>query len=350
MVTDMNGGNNKSKNQIFVLDTNVLLNDPEIIQKLHGAEIIIPQTVLLELDKVKMSRSDVDTRFRGRAVARKLFELTKLGKISDGIKINDDTTLKVLIPEPTGEVPPAIKSKSSDDQILALSYHLNSMDNKRVTLITSDLNMLVKAQAIGLDIRHYEPKDYKKTFSILKSKRWQKRLFVAFIILLLVFLSLPRLIELRDQPQTPTDIFHQRQVSLLNTLKSNPNNIGALIGLGDMYFEAKMWNEASKLYARALAINPSNWNVKANLAITLFNVGNKDEAISILRSITKDNPKHSMAHFNLGAMLSQLSERKVLSEAINHYQAYLKLEPSGRYSSEAKSNIIRIQQTLQKKE
>lgn len=347
MVTDMNDGDNKSKNQIFVLDTNVLLNDPEIIQKLHGAEIIIPQTVLLELDKVKMSRSDVDTRFRGRVVARKLFELTKLGKISDGIKINDDTTLKVLIPEPTGEVPPAIKSKSSDDQILALSYHLNSMDNKSVTLITSDLNMLVKAQAIGLDIRHYEPKDYKKTFSILKSKRWQKRLFGIFVLLLVLFLTLPRLMERMSVQQAPADVFHQQQASFQNTLETNPYNINALVGLGNLYFEAGMWNESLKLYTRALAINPNNLNVRVNLAITLFNVGKKGDAVTTLKDVVKRNPKYSMAHFNLGAMFSQSNDKKLLNDAMAHYQTYLKLEPTGQYSAEARASISRIQQALQ---
>ncbi len=68
-----------------VLDTNVLLGDPEILFAFPDAEAIIPETVLGELDKLKTSRADPDLRFRGRKVSRLLFDLSATGQRRDDL-------------------------------------------------------------------------------------------------------------------------------------------------------------------------------------------------------------------------------------------------------------------------
>ena len=65
-------------NKIVVLDTNVLLADPNSVLSFPRAEVVIPETVLGELDKLKTARVDPDLRFRGREVSRILFELSEV--------------------------------------------------------------------------------------------------------------------------------------------------------------------------------------------------------------------------------------------------------------------------------
>jgi hypothetical protein len=73
----------------IVLDTNVLLADPQALLAFPDAEVVIPETVLGELDKLKTSRVDPDLRFRGREVSRMLFELSEQGSLIDGVDLPD---------------------------------------------------------------------------------------------------------------------------------------------------------------------------------------------------------------------------------------------------------------------
>ena len=81
--------------QIVVLDTNVLLADPNSMLSFPRAEVVIPETVLGELDKLKTARVDPDLRFRGREVSRMLFELSEEGSLVDGVDLPDGGRLRV---------------------------------------------------------------------------------------------------------------------------------------------------------------------------------------------------------------------------------------------------------------
>ena len=64
-----------------VFDTNVLLADPGALLAYPDAEVIVPEPVLGEIDKLKTSRVDPDLRFRGREVSRMLFEFSEGGSL-----------------------------------------------------------------------------------------------------------------------------------------------------------------------------------------------------------------------------------------------------------------------------
>ena len=60
-----------------VIDTNVLLSDPGVIDRFRDTDVVIPEMVLAEIDKLKTARVDPDLRFRGRQISRALFELSE---------------------------------------------------------------------------------------------------------------------------------------------------------------------------------------------------------------------------------------------------------------------------------
>ena len=80
---------------IYIFDTNVLLNDPHAIFAYAKAEVVIPQTVLSELDKLKTGRIDREVRFRGREFSRILFELSEYGPLTEGIPLDNDAVVRV---------------------------------------------------------------------------------------------------------------------------------------------------------------------------------------------------------------------------------------------------------------
>ena len=72
---------------VVVLDTNVLLADPTVLLSFPRSDVVIPETVLGELDKLKTARVDPDLRFRGREISRILFDLSEEGSLVDGVEL-----------------------------------------------------------------------------------------------------------------------------------------------------------------------------------------------------------------------------------------------------------------------
>ena len=106
-------------NKIVVLDTNVLLADPNSVLSFPRAEVVIPETVLSELDKLKTARVDPDLRFRGREVSRILFDLSEEGSLVDGVELPDGGTLRVMpFDADTRDLPEGISARNADDRIL----------------------------------------------------------------------------------------------------------------------------------------------------------------------------------------------------------------------------------------
>jgi len=142
---------------VVVLDTNVLLADPTVILSFPRSDVVIPETVLGELDKLKTARVDPDLRFRGREVSRILFDLSEEGSLVDGVDLPDGGTLRVAPFESDVELPSALQTRNADDRILAAVYQMRAFygPDSEVTLVTNDLNMLLKAQTMGVAVHRH---------------------------------------------------------------------------------------------------------------------------------------------------------------------------------------------------
>jgi PhoH-like ATPase len=66
-----------------VIDTNVLLSQPDVVNTFHDADVVIPEMVLSEIDKLKTARVDPELRYKGRQISRILFELSEVGSLHD---------------------------------------------------------------------------------------------------------------------------------------------------------------------------------------------------------------------------------------------------------------------------
>jgi len=129
----------------YCLDTNVLIHDPDSIFKFEDNELIIPIIVLEELDKFK---KDMDEKGRNaRFINRKLDEMRKLGKLSDGIPLPNGGTIRV---DTQWYAIDGIHEAKNDNQILECARANNAI------LVTKDINLRVKADALGAPAEDYE--------------------------------------------------------------------------------------------------------------------------------------------------------------------------------------------------
>src|SRR3989339_1440601 len=117
----------------FVLDTNVLIHDPDAIMAFEDNRIIIPMTVIEELDDLK--RGTDERSVSARAVSRRLNELRVHGKLSDGIKLENGGFLKVEL-EHAGQPSYNFVASKADHRILNLALELQKKGDAHIIFIS----------------------------------------------------------------------------------------------------------------------------------------------------------------------------------------------------------------------
>lgn len=136
----------------FVLDTNVILHDPMSMFSFEGSRVVLPLTVIEELDTFKRNNDE-----RGRSarfVSRKLDELRKGGKLSNWVPLEHGGKLKVEIQVSDG-LPKAFSAHTKDNEILSCAQYLKKQ-GENVVFISKDINLRIKAESLGLETQDYE--------------------------------------------------------------------------------------------------------------------------------------------------------------------------------------------------
>jgi len=142
--------------KLFVLDTNILLHEPLAIYSFQEHDVVIPMTVLEELDRIKDSKRDVarDARVAIRALEN-LFRDATPDEISEGIPFTNQTSatgnISILADYDVHESVKAFTDKEGDNRILNAVLHLqNKRSPREVVLITKDINMRLRAKGAGV--------------------------------------------------------------------------------------------------------------------------------------------------------------------------------------------------------
>ncbi|MCB9744374.1 MAG: PhoH family protein [Alphaproteobacteria bacterium] len=139
----------------FVLDTNVLLYDPNALNVFDEHELVIPITVIEEIDRFKKDLNE--TGRNARLVSRQLDALREKGSLSNGVDLPRGGLLRVMLPAADAVLPPSFGPRSNDNIILATALTLSRHSATRtVVLVTRDTNMRIKADALGLRAEDYE--------------------------------------------------------------------------------------------------------------------------------------------------------------------------------------------------
>ena len=143
--------------KIFVLDTNVILHDHTCIYQFKDNDIIIPITVLEELDKFKKGNDQIN--FQAREFVRLLDDIVAEKLFNGGIKLGSDLgKLIIATGKPFSEtMKQSFKEDIPDHRILATADFYTKENPKRATILVSkDINLRMKAKSLGILSEDYE--------------------------------------------------------------------------------------------------------------------------------------------------------------------------------------------------
>ena len=148
--------------KLFVLDTNVLMHDPTSLFRFAEHDVYLPIATLEELDQHKRGLSDVSRN--ARQASRFLDEIVSgiVEDIKKGLELkakdgqHSGGRLYLQTEAINGSLPSTLASGKTDNQILAVVRFLQEKEPQRqVVLVSKDINMRIKARALGLDAEDY---------------------------------------------------------------------------------------------------------------------------------------------------------------------------------------------------
>ncbi|WP_449622481.1 PhoH family protein [Robertmurraya sp. Marseille-Q9965] len=140
--------------KIYVLDTNVLLQDPYSIFSFEDNEVVIPAVVLEEVDSKKRNMDEIGRN--ARQVSRLIDGLRQNGKLHEKIPLENGGALRIELNHRSfHQLQDIFVEKTNDNRILAVAKNLSleedtKLEGRRVILVSKDTLVRVKADAIGL--------------------------------------------------------------------------------------------------------------------------------------------------------------------------------------------------------
>ncbi|HET8602593.1 MAG TPA: PhoH family protein [Marmoricola sp.] len=142
------------KRRTYVLDTSVLLADPGALRRFAEHEVVLPVVVVTELEG---KRHHPELGYFARTALRRLDELRMLhGRLDEPVPVGEEGgTLRVeLNHTDPAALPSGFRLGDNDTRILAVARNLAN-EGRRVTLVSKDLPLRIKASAVGLDAAEY---------------------------------------------------------------------------------------------------------------------------------------------------------------------------------------------------
>ncbi len=139
----------------YILDTNVLLHDPQSLFSFKDNNVLIPIEVIEEVDRFKRESSELGQN--ARAVSRTLDSLRAQGHLNEGVTLSTGGTLRIVFHDANGNGSTVFGNKSVDSRIVTLARAIQQENAKIKTIVVSkDINLRIKADALGLEAEDYE--------------------------------------------------------------------------------------------------------------------------------------------------------------------------------------------------
>ncbi len=182
----------------YILDTNVLLHDPDSLTRFVGNDVIIPIDVIEEIDRFKHERTE--RGHNAREVSRQLDALRNGTGLSQGIHLADDIMLRVY----WDEVLVAHRGPADLNILKAATAIRKAEPDRRVVIVSKDINLRLRADAMGIPAEDYESDRVVPTALYSETREIQ--------------LSAEEIAELQSSKQLPLDAgdgYHPNEYLLL---------------------------------------------------------------------------------------------------------------------------------------
>jgi len=142
--------------KIFVLDTNVLIHNPQALFSFQEHRVVIPIVVIEEVDQFKKG---VDEKSRNaRQIGRYLDNLRKQGSLQEGVPIEHGGIIQVTVNREVSDAASKLLFMDKKDNLIigTALYFRNKYPESQVTLVSKDVNVRIKADCMGINAENYE--------------------------------------------------------------------------------------------------------------------------------------------------------------------------------------------------
>lgn len=158
----------KKIKKVFVLDTNVLLHDFQCLNHFEEHDIVLPITVLEELDRFKKGHDQIN--FNAREVARTLGKLSDDRVFKTGVSLGPGKgKLFIETGKPyTQDFRDSFPADTPDHRILFIALQIKAAKKRPVIFVSKDVNLRLKAKAMGLPTEDYETDKVEKIENIFE--------------------------------------------------------------------------------------------------------------------------------------------------------------------------------------
>ena len=129
----------------------------------------------------------------------------------------------------------------------------------------------------------------------------------------------------RPSPEQQKAMVDRAAAPWLAAVNKRPNDVEAVVNLGNVYYDGEQFSEAIKYYQRALEINPNNPDVRTDLGTAYWYLGDADRALTEFKKSLKIRPNHPGTLFNMGIV--EWQGKMDPSGAVVTWQELLKENP-----------------------
>ena len=121
----------------------------------------------------------------------------------------------------------------------------------------------------------------------------------------------------------------RQQVSeIQGLLDANPEDAGLMAAMGNVYFDASRWQEASGWDEKSLVLSPGDSNIMTDLAVVYRNLGRSQESLELLDQVITTSPDHWQAWYNKVVVLNfDLHEHDAAAEALARLKELKRTNP-----------------------
>lgn len=149
----MGGGAAGMKRRIYLLDTNVLLHDPEAVLQFDRQQVVIAVTVLEELDRYKRYRDELGRNARAAIRLLDSLKWRGSGNLHEGVELENGSLVRIQLDLKSDEslgLSPAIPENK-----IIMTAHILQKKGERVIFVSKDFGARVRAEAMGLEAQDY---------------------------------------------------------------------------------------------------------------------------------------------------------------------------------------------------
>ncbi|MGC8604626.1 MAG: tetratricopeptide repeat protein [Desulfomonilaceae bacterium] len=131
-------------------------------------------------------------------------------------------------------------------------------------------------------------------------------------------------------------------------LGATPQNLQALIQLGNDYFDIGNYEKSIEIYEKALKIDPQNAEVTTDMGVAYRRLGKTDESVKFFRKALEIDPNQGLAMFNLGMVLRD--DKKDLPAALQVWKTFLEKTPDSPHAVMIRPWVKQLEEKLNSKD